>query len=149
MNQLYAVQLLLKQAREARNSAAKTVADALVWRDNSRQKFDMLNQYRSDYLTHLENEFGQVAKVSVLSQHTAFVGKLEEAIDQQTRDMEFREQALESARLRLMDCERRIRSLQLYVERLLRTEALKENRREQKAMDEFAALAASRISPSY
>lgn len=149
MNQLYAVQLLLKQAREARNQAAKTMADALTWRDNSQQKFDLLKQYRSDYLTQLENEFGQVAKVSVLNQHSAFVGKLEEAIDQQSRDMEFREQTLENARLRLLEGERRIRSLQLYVERLLRAEALKESRREQKAMDEFAALAASRISSSY
>lgn len=143
-HQLHAMQVLLKQAKEARDEAARRVADALIWRDNSQQKLQMLHRYRGDYLLRMQAGFSKVATTTPLTQHGAFVDKLEEAIGQQADDAQFRERALDACREQLLQAEKRIRSLEAYIEKQLRALATKEQRREQKAMDEFAAQAARR-----
>lgn len=145
MNHLHAIQTLLGQARETREQAVLRVAEALRHRDNSRQKLSMLEHYRSDYLSRLQHEFKKMASTISLTQYGAFVDKLEAAIQQQKEDLSFREKTLRLVQEKLIECEKRIRSLELYLEKQLRQLAQIENRREQKLMDEYAAGLARRM----
>jgi flagellar FliJ protein len=145
MNHLHAIQTLLGQARETREQAVLRVAEALRHRDSSRQKLSMLEHYRSDYLSRLQHEFKKMASTISLTQYGAFVDKLEVAIQQQKEDLGFREKTLRLVQEKLIECEKRIRSLELYLEKQLRQLAQIENRREQKLMDEYAAGLARRM----
>jgi flagellar FliJ protein len=145
MNHLHAIQTLLGQARKTREQAVLRVAEALRHRDNSRQKLSMLEHYRSDYLSRLQHEFKKMASTISLTQYGAFVDKLEAAIQQQKEDLGFREKTLRLVQEKLIECEKRIRSLELYLEKQLRQLAQIENRREQKLMDEYAAGLARRM----
>ncbi len=145
MNPLSAVQTLLKQAKEARDQAARGVAEALIFRDSSQQKLAMLEQYRKDYLTRQHQELKKMIGTQPLAQYGAFVEKLEEAIQQQNGDVGFREKTLQLAREKLIACEKRIQSLELYVDQQVRRLRQIENKKEQKLMDEYAAGVARRI----
>jgi flagellar FliJ protein len=145
MNPLSAVQTLLKQAKEARDQAALGLAEALIFCDSSRQKLVMLEQYRSDYLTRQHQALKKLVGTQPLTQYGAFIEKLEEAIQQQNGDVGFREKALLLAREKLIACEKRIQSLELYVDKQVRRLNQIENKKEQKLMDEYAAGVARRI----
>jgi flagellar FliJ protein len=145
MSHLYAIQTLLKQAKDRREEAILRVAEALRNRDSSQQKLHMLENYRNDYLSRLQQEFKKIANTTPLTQYGAFVDKLEEAIRQQNDDACFREKTLRLAQEKLMECEKRIRSLELYLEKQIKQLAKIENRREQKLMDEYAAGLARRM----
>jgi len=139
MSHLYAIQTLFKQAKDRREQAILHVAEALRNRESSQKKLYMLEHYRGDYLSRLQQEFKKMLSTIPLTQYGAFVTKLEEAIRQQNDDVCFREKNLRIAQENLIECEKRIRSLEFYLEKQNRLLIQKENKREQKIMDEYAS----------
>lgn len=144
MKNVQAMEVLIRQAQEARDQLSRQVAQALTQRDASRKKLEMLAHYRGDYLTRLHTGLPTIERTVRLTQHEAFVDKLEEALRQQQGDLEFREKTLASAQAKLLEAEHRIHALEIYVKKQKQRLAIKESRREQKLMDEFAAHAMRR-----
>ncbi|CAN5125657.1 N/A [soil metagenome] len=146
MNHAETFEILIGQAREQRDRAARQLADAELWRRDSASKHELLVQYRQDYFTRLQSGFSSVDAAPALARFGAFIVKLEEAIAQQLADLRLREQSADAARAHLSVCEKKLRSLEVYVQRQQEALLLKARQREQKDTDEYAARAARRAS---
>ncbi len=144
MNHAETFEILIAQAREARDRAAKVFADAELWRRDSASKHELLIHYRQDYFARLQSGYSSVDAAPALARFGAFIVKLEEAIGQQAVELRLREQSAESARAQLAGTERRLRSLEVYMQRQADASAKVQRAREQKTTDEYAARAARR-----
>ncbi|WP_028312540.1 flagellar export protein FliJ [Derxia gummosa] len=129
---------LIERAADERDNAARALANASLLRDDSRNKVEMLETYRRDYLQRMRDGMERVDGPGALAQFGAFVAKLEGAIKQQTEDYAFREQVVAKARAIVLEAERKLRSLETYVARKEAIADLKAARRESKLNDEFA-----------
>jgi flagellar FliJ protein len=147
MSQTETFDILIEKAREARDLCARECADAQVWRNDSASKLELLSQYRLDYFSRLQSGLSHVDAAPALARFGAFIIKLEEAIAQQGADLKLRDQSVAAARARLAQCERKLRSLEVYIDRKNVAAELVEHKRDQKTMDEYAARAA-RLAPA-
>jgi flagellar FliJ protein len=147
MSQLETFGILIEQAREARDLTARGLADAQVWRNDSASKLELLSQYRLDYFARLQSGMAQVDAAPALARFGAFIIKLEEAITQQAADLKLREQSVQAARARMAAAEKKLRSLEVFIDRKQVAAELVERKRDQKTTDEYAARAA-RLAPA-
>jgi flagellar FliJ protein len=145
MNDLHAIEALLRMAKESHEQAARRLAEAILHRDTSKNKLHMLQQYLNDYLKRHHQELKKVTTRPALEYSGAFIEKLQEAIKQQNEDCAFRERSLQICRQKLADCQKRIQSLEFYVQKQIRIHRKIENKKEQKLMDEYASSMARRI----
>ncbi|WP_085316286.1 flagellar export protein FliJ [Derxia lacustris] len=129
---------LIDRAADERDQAARQLANVSLLRDDSRNKLEMLDGYRRDYLQRMRDGMERVDGPGALATFGAFVAKLEAAIKQQTEDYAFREQAVARARAIVLEAERRLRSLETYVARKEAAVALKAQRQEARNNDEYA-----------
>lgn len=141
-----AFEILIANAHDAYDAAARQLADAMVWRKDSLAKRDLLAHYRSDYLNRAHSGLGDAQSVPGLARVGAFLAKLDEAIGQQEADLAMREQTVARARALLAQADRKLKSLEIYVERKERSAAEAERRRDQKSTDEYAQRAAQRTA---
>lgn len=137
---------LIAQARDAHDEAARQLAEAATARRDSQQRYDMLMHYRGEYLGRANTGLEQTNSVPGLARVGAFLVKLDEAIKQQSNDLAMRDQAVVRARTVLMAADRKLKSLEVYVDRKERAAAQVERRREQKTMDEYAQRAVQRAT---
>jgi flagellar protein FliJ len=137
---------LIAQARDAHDEAARRLADAATARRDSQSRYDMLMHYRGEYLGRANTGLEQTNSVPGLARVGAFLVKLDEAIKQQSTELALRDQAVVRARTTLMAADRKLKSLEVYVDRKERAAAQVERRREQKTMDEYAQRAVLRAS---
>jgi len=129
---------LIDRAAEERDQAARQLANVTLLRDDSRNKVEMLDTYRRDYLQRMHDGLCRVDGPGALAQFGAFVAKLESAIKQQTEDYAFREQVVAKARAVVLEAERRVRSLETYVARKEAAANVVAARQDAKRNDEFA-----------
>jgi flagellar protein FliJ len=137
---------LIAQAREAHDEAARKLADAARARRDSQQRYDMLMHYRGEYLGRANTGLEHTDSVPGLARVGAFLIKLDDAIKQQSTELALRDQAVVRARAVLMAADRKLKSLEVYVDRKERAAAQVERRREQKTMDEYAQRAVQRAT---
>jgi len=137
---------LIGQAREAHDEAARVLAEAIKQKRDSQSRYDMLMHYRGEYLGRANTGLEQTNSVPGLARVGAFLVKLDEAIKQQSNDLAMRDQAVVRARTVLMAADRKLKSLEVYVDRKERAAAQVERRREQKTMDEYAQRAVQRAT---
>ena len=137
---------LIGQAREAHDEAARVLAEAIKQKRESQSRYDMLMHYRGEYLGRANTGLEQTNSVPGLARVGAFLVKLDEAIKQQSNDLAMRDQAVVRARTVLMAADRKLKSLEVYVDRKERAAAQVERRREQKTMDEYAQRAVQRAT---
>lgn len=137
---------LIASAREAHDECARQLADAVRTRRDSQSRHDLLLHYRREYVGRANDGLGQTSSVPGLARVGAFLIKLDEAIKQQAADLAMREQTVVRARALLMAADRKLKSLEVYVERKERAAAEVERRREQKSMDEYAQRAVQRAA---
>lgn len=137
---------LIAQARDAHDEAARKLADAARARHDSQSRYDMLMHYRGEYLGRANTGLEQTNSVPGLARVGAFLVKLDEAIKQQATELALRDQAVVRARTVLMAADRKLKSLEVYVDRKERAAAQVERRREQKTMDEYAQRAVQRAT---
>jgi flagellar FliJ protein len=144
MNHLHAIRKLLKLVKEKRDQAARGLTEAMVNHDSSQKKLEMLEHYRADYLKRQHQELKEIDSTQKLAQYGAFVIKLEQAVEQQNNDLNFRKKTLQMAREKFSDYEKRLQSLDLYIQKQECIISQIENKKEQKLMDEYAAGIAQR-----
>lgn len=139
MSVLPSLKLAIELATRQRDQAA--VALAQVERGHA-FAVDQMMQLQS-YGAETESRWTSAAQRGVgpelLRHHLQFMGRLDHAITLQGTALDTSSQKVEGARQQLLGAERRLRSLSKVLEQRLAAEAKLSNRREQKAMDEFAA----------
>lgn len=146
MSHELAFDILVSNAREAHEEATRILATALARRQDSESKHRMLQNYRNDYLGRANQGLPVATNVHRLARIGAFLAKLDEAITQQSADLALHDESVRRARAQVLEAERKLKSLEVYLERKAQAAALTERRRDQKTMDEYAARAAQRAT---
>lgn len=134
-----ALDTLIELAAADTDAAAKTLGKAVRAADDARQKLAMLKQYRDDYAARLQSGMGSGLTASAFRNFQIFIGKIDDAISGQQEIVRLAERRIDHERGVWQQCERKRLSYGTLANRAQQAALHKENKRDQKQMDEFAA----------
>lgn len=138
MDRLSLLHTLLEREREKRDAALTDWRNAEAQERAAREQADSLVAYRGDYRKRWAAQFAQRAPIEILHCYQGFVDRLEQAIGAQQGVVEQATGRVQAARQRLRHRETKVATVQRLIERRLQAQALKDQRREQKTVDEAA-----------
>lgn len=133
------LQILIEQASEKAEKAAKSMALTQQKLQQGQDKLNMLQSYRDECENGMHNKASVGLTGQQLRNQLAFVAKIAEAIQQQGREIEFLNSTLIHQRKQWQEALAEQRKFEALVEREKRKQAKLENKRDQKMNDEFAA----------
>lgn len=138
MDRLDLLNTLLQREKEKRDAALVEWREAEARAQAAREQADGLVAYRADYRKRWAAQFAQRAHMEILHCYQGFVDRLEHAIGAQQGIVDQAAGRAQAARQRLQHRELKVATVQRLIERRLQAAALKESRRDQKAVDEAA-----------
>ena len=141
MASLSALTTLVELATRDTDAAAKKLGVCVRQREEASQKLDLLTQYRDDYAKRCEADMANGIVAVQFNNFQVFMGKLDAAIAGQRQVVDDFTRRVDQARAVWIACEQKKLSYSTLGERAARQVLQAENKREQKASDEFAARA--------
>lgn len=140
MSSLQSFIVAIQLAERRRDAARQTVSNLQNARAAAQGQLDQLQGYAQETQGRWGASEGRVMQPVVLQHHHQFMGRLEHAIGLQGQVVRTQDQRVAGARQTLLQAELRLASLRKVLERRQAELALAQQRREQKATDERAAL---------
>jgi flagellar protein FliJ len=138
MDRLSLLHTLLEREKEKRDAALAEWRNAEAQERAAREQADSLVAYRGEYRKRWQAQFAKSAQIEILHCYQGFVDRLEQAIGAQQGVADQAASRVQAARLRLRHRETKVATVQRLIERRLQATALREQRREQKTVDEAA-----------
>ncbi|MDR7334970.1 flagellar export protein FliJ [Roseateles asaccharophilus] len=133
--------LLLERAEAERDAAAQALHAASAQADAARHQHGELAGYRQEYQQRWTQQFASGTTMSIVGCYQNFGQRLDQAVDTQGHVARHADQRQDRARDALRQAELRVAALRQLIKRR-EAEAQRANeRREQRAADEFAARA--------
>lgn len=142
MASLSALTTLVELATRDADDAAKKLGACVRQREEARQKLDLLIQYRDDYALRCQADMASGIGAAQFNNFQVFMGKLDQAIVGQRQVVDDISRRADQARAVWMACEQKKLSYSTLGERAAQQLLQIENKRDQKANDEFASRAA-------
>lgn len=133
-----ALETLIELATTQTDEAAKRLGKAIRACEDTEQKLTLLLQYRDEYEARLKAGLATGLTMTGLRNYQVFLGKLDMAIASQQQHVEEAKQRIVNERGVWQSCERKRMSYDTLAARAEKVEQRKENRRDQKLMDEYA-----------
>lgn len=134
-----ALDTLIELAAADTDAAAKQLGRAVRAADDAAQKLAMLVQYRDDYAARLQHGAGSGLNANAFRNFQLFIGKLDDAIAGQQEVVRQAQHRIERERGIWQQSERKRLSYGTLSTRAQQAALRKENKRDQKQMDEHAA----------
>ncbi|EIJ47243.1 flagellar protein [Herbaspirillum sp. GW103] len=107
--------------------------------EEAQQKLGILQQYRDDYAARFQETLTNGLTALAYRNFQLFLEKIDNAIDGQVNVVQSSQQRVAEARAAWQACERKRMSYDTLATRARDQEQRKENKRDQKSMDEHAA----------
>lgn len=133
--------LLLERAESERDAAAQALQTASAQAQAARSQHDGLSGYRQEYQQRWTQSFAQGTTMSIVDCYQSFGQRLDQAVDTQGHLANHADQRQVRARDALRQAELRVAALRQLIARRQAEAAKADERREQRAADEFAARA--------
>jgi flagellar FliJ protein len=133
-----ALDTLIELAQRDTDEAAKRLGVALRGVDEAKQKLTMLFGYRDDYANRFDAAQLKGITPAVYFNFVAFLEKLDNAVKGQHEVVRHAERRAEQEKQAWQACERKRLSYRTLNERAAAMALAKENKRDQKMMDEHA-----------
>lgn len=130
---------LLELAQVQVDDATRELGRLQSARSAAERQLHMLEDYLGDYRARLQQAVQQGLSAAGWQNYQRFIATLEAAINEQRKLLEHTEVELDSGRRCWQDQKRRLNSFDALAQRRQRHEAIQNQRREQKANDEFSA----------
>jgi flagellar protein FliJ len=146
MSALKSVALAIDVATQKRDQAGRYLVQAQRACLFAQNQLDQLESYAADSEARWTASAQIATTPALLQHHYQFMGRLRHAINLQLGVMADLEFQLEAAKKRTLDAEFRLAGLQKVMKNKKADIAVKTNRREQKQMDEFAAMQFARTA---
>lgn len=131
--------LLIDRAKEKADTTAQQMAKTQKQLTDSQGKLDMLHQYKDECHQSLHANANHGITGQQLRNQNAFVGKIDQAIGQQNKEIEFLQTALTHQKQQWQEALAEQKKFEALVKREQHKALKKENKRDQKMNDEFAA----------
>ncbi|MEQ3514863.1 flagellar export protein FliJ [Pseudoalteromonas sp. BZB3] len=105
---------------------------------SNQQKLQGLNDFRLEYSQQLHNRAKQGMSCESIKQYNSFINKIEEAINQQATTVRTAKQVEEQRRKLWLAQQAKTKAIAKLIEKKAIEKQTKENKAEQKMLDEFA-----------
>ncbi len=127
---------LLQRAEELREDAATAMQKAQSSWLAARSKLEQVEVFRQEYRHRLTGS-GKGITVAQWRDYQLFLAKLDVAAQQQAEEVARQELAYQSCLAQWQECEKKVKAFEALHDRHLQAEQKRENRNEQKLLDEF------------
>ncbi|MBP0596975.1 flagellar export protein FliJ [Herbaspirillum sp. LeCh32-8] len=134
-----ALETLIELATKETDEATKRLGRAIRVSEEAQQKLVILQQYRDDYAARFQDTLTTGLTALSYRNFQLFIEKIDTAITGQQDVVRNSQQRVAEARTAWQACERKRMSYDTLAARAKEKELKKENKRDQKAMDEHAA----------
>lgn len=132
------LQLLLDRATQERDRLAGEMRRGEEMALRARRQGEQLAAYRGEYLQRWNGQFGRGGAIELMHCYQSFMQRLDEALDQQQRQIDAAERAVVAMRQVLVQAEVRVASVKKLIERRQAELQRAEDRRDQRQTDETA-----------
>jgi flagellar FliJ protein len=133
-----ALETLIELATSQTDEAAKRLGRAIRACEDTEQKLTLLLQYREDYEARFKAGLAAGISMAGYRNFQQFLEKLDTAIAGQQKIVDDAHRRIDDERGSWQSCERKRMSFDALATRAQQVEQRKENKRDQKLMDEFA-----------
>ena len=133
-----AIGTLLEMARQRNDEAAQELGRAIRFANATERKLEVLLQYRDDYASRFESGLFRGLSAVEYSNFRSFLDKLETAAGGQRELLRDAEAQVEARRSAWEAAARRQESFAMLAGQMEREERKRDDRREQRLMDEWA-----------
>ncbi len=133
-----ALDTLIELATQQTDDAAKRLGQAIRACEDTEQKLALLLQYRDEYEARLRAGLASGISASGYRNFMNFLDKLETAIAGQQQIVQDARRRIDAERGHWQSCEKKRMSFDTLATRAIHAQQRKENKRDQKLMDEFA-----------
>lgn len=137
---------LLERAKARSDAAQLRYAGLLRSADRARAHLGVLRQYAQEYDDRARCRSGDSRDPSADRNQTAFLVRLQQAVEAQVREIEVRQSATDAAASDLALCLQQRKSLETLALRRIEQERRVQAQRDQKSTDEFAQRAHDRAA---
>lgn len=143
----FSLQPLVNLAQQRNDAATKKLGQLNQQHQSAQEKLDALQQYRKDYQVKFQEEAKIGMAPADMKNFQDFIGRLDQAIQQQTAVIEKTKTGVQTGRSDLMDATRKMKSFDTLAQRHVDAEKKLEAKSEQRMQDEhtgrFAAYRAA------
>ena len=131
--------ILRDLAHDKVESAVKELANARHDLQASLDRLQMIQGYVDQYQDGMQERAKQGVTAQLLSQQQQFITRLSHAVSQQQQDVSHKEHKVQTCLVHWQAVQAEEKKFQTLIDRASMAKALKENRRDQKNNDEYAA----------
>jgi flagellar protein FliJ len=132
----FSLQPLVHLAQQKNDAATKRLGQLNQQQQTAQQKLDALLQYRKDYQLKFQEEAKNGMAPADMKNFQDFIGRLDQAIQQQTAVAEKAKAGVQTGRTELMDTTRKMKSFDTLAQRHVEAEKKQEAKSEQRIQDE-------------
>jgi flagellar FliJ protein len=138
MKRIALLRTLLEREQKRRDEQRAAVRNAAANVQAQQQQADGLTGYRSEYCLKWSAQFQQAAPMEIVRSYHGFLSRLDQAISQQQSVVEHAKRMVDAQRLRLVEREVRVATVERLIKRRESLLAKVADRRDQKNLDELA-----------
>lgn len=131
--------MLIKIQKEREEKLQAHFVKAQQFYQQAEQKYQGLADYRTDYILQSQQQGAAGLQSRQYSQFISFIGKLDQAIQQQGRVLQQAKAAAEQRKQSWLAMQKKRKAMELLVQRGEQAELLKQLKQEQKNADEYAS----------
>jgi flagellar FliJ protein len=132
----FSLQPLVHLAQQKNDAATKKLGQLNQQHQTAQEKLDALQQYRRDYQVKFQEEAKNGMAPADMKNFQDFIGRLDQAIRQQTAVIEKTKVGVQTGRNELMDATRKMKSFDTLAQRHVDAEKKQETKSEQRIQDE-------------
>ena len=139
MAQPFSLQPLLELMQTRTDEATRQLGQLIAAEQNQRSRLEMLEQYRDEYAQRLRDTIAQGVTRQILNNYQEFLGRIDEAIQQQRQAVRHSEQSTRQGQAHWQAQNKQLKAIDTLSQRHDARERYRENRQDQKLQDEFSA----------
>jgi flagellar protein FliJ len=139
MAQPFSLQLLLELTQDKTDEATRKLGLLIAEETGTRERLKLLENYRTEYLEKFRAAQANGLTTQAWQNYLSFISRLDEAVAQQTRIVESAANKTAQGQKIWIDENRQMKALDTLSQRHQQKEMFKENKAEQKMLDEFSA----------
>lgn len=139
MAQSFPLQTLLELMQSRTDEATRKLGQLISAEQSQRSRLQMLEQYRDEYAQRLREATAQGITRLILRNYQDFLARIDEAIDQQRLAVQSSELSTKAGQTQWSDQNKKLKAIDTLSSRHDARERYRENKQEQKLLDEFSS----------
>lgn len=139
MSQPFSLQPLLELMQSRTDEATRQLGQLIANEQNAKSRLQMLEEYREEYANRLRDGIAQGMTRQVLANYQDFLGRIDEAIAQQTAAVRQSEETTSRGQQHWKEQHTRLKAIDTLSIRHDAKERQREGKIEQKQQDEYSA----------